>query len=170
MIFVVCLCGGPGVGKSTFAAQLCQEMHIRHVDILKPVIISYDDVAKNILGSHTFKEIRAITLNVMEREFLTAQYNVIILDDTMHYHSMRREVNARVRDLHGVMQTVWLKCDVEIAASRDAGRETPLGNEVSSIIVIIIILLSTPKCRRWFVKCTPYLKSQGIKIFMREIV
>jgi tRNA uridine 5-carbamoylmethylation protein Kti12 len=130
--YVVLLCGTPGCGKSTFASQLQEHMTRHHSEMLRPTTLSYDEVANELVGSLTYKEIRAHTLELLGEMLnsTTNPSNVFIVDDTMHYHSMRREVYARARDLGAAVQNVWLRCDIELAVERDRGRSACLGEEV----------------------------------------
>lgn len=133
MKYVACLCGCPGGGKSTFARRLHAEMVGRHAGVLSPVIVSFDEVAADYFGLLTFKEIRAKALDIVADLIRSSNdmHNVIIIDDTMHYHSMRREVYTLVRDLQGMLRMVWLICDVDTAVERDKIRESSLGEKVA---------------------------------------
>ncbi|CAM9495190.1 unnamed protein product, partial [Ectocarpus fasciculatus] len=130
MKYVVCLCGSPGAGKSSFAHLLCGEMKLNFALELQPEIVSYDEVSKNYIGKLSFKEIRSITMSLIAEKLKSDSCrNVIIVDDTMHYHSMRRELYACSRDSRAAMRVVWLRCDVEVAVERDNARDATLGEE-----------------------------------------
>jgi len=99
MIVVVLICGIPASGKSTLSTLLSSyyDNNICHV-------ISFDDdeVSSSLWTDETFRISRRTSLNKLREILISINSNdtnsntnddIIIIDDIMYLHSMRREVS-----------------------------------------------------------------------------
>jgi len=99
MIVVVLICGIPASGKSTLSRLLST-----YYDNNNCHMISFDDdeVSSSLWTDETFRISRRTSLNKLKEILISINSkdsssitndNIIIIDDIMYLHSMRREVS-----------------------------------------------------------------------------
>jgi tRNA uridine 5-carbamoylmethylation protein Kti12 len=132
-MIVILLCGIPGSGKSTLCSNLLQEWDRRNQQLSENISISYhisfDDIQDKYfidkLNENSFQDIRKKGLDELKcilSNNINNNNDIIIIDDIMYLHSMRREVYVLARDFSSKLLVVWVKLDFNIALERNNNR------------------------------------------------
>jgi tRNA uridine 5-carbamoylmethylation protein Kti12 len=151
MRIVVTLCGLPGAGKSYFA-HACEEYFAAHSDIVKSVVVvRFDDfeldrgVGLLHCGSprcdlivtntgdwdlESYKHGRTLSLSRVKQilesvseESDISMVSLVVVDDNMPQHSMRRDIYKIARDNNATAVVVWINTDPRLAFERNQSRE-----------------------------------------------
>ena len=103
-VLVVCLCGIPGAGKSTFTQQLAAESS-------SSVLVVFDSCAS-----------REEALEQVRRAAASGAAAVVVADDNNYYRSMRRQVYRAARDAGAAYVQVLLDPPLPVCLERNAAR------------------------------------------------
>lgn len=136
VVVVVLLCGIPGSGKTTLAKNIGSEggeggggsegwenVVLHHV--------AFDDAIadKSVWTAHTFAASRQTGLDLVKKHIRDAKISddkrgsVIVVDDIMYLHSMRREVYVAARDAGADhLLLVHAETTLDLALTRNATR------------------------------------------------
>jgi tRNA uridine 5-carbamoylmethylation protein Kti12 len=134
VVIVALLCGIPGSGKTTLAKCIVAEGGGHHEgweDVTFQHVAFDDGIAdKSVWTEHTFAASRQTGLDLVNKlihETKTAEDkrgSVIIVDDIMYLHSMRREVYVTARNA-GADHFLLVHADttLDVALARNAARD-----------------------------------------------
>lgn len=110
---LITMYGFPGSGKSSFARQLAEFMHVAHIE--------GDRIRNELFTEPRYdKQENAIVtqlMNYMTEEFLNAGVSVIY-DDNMSRASQRMLVRDMARKKHATPLLIWLQIDADSSYSR----------------------------------------------------
>ena len=114
---ILCLCGIPGAGKSTLAQHL-----LRAASHSSAALVCFDAFQAPAAewDGLTFRVGRAAALQHLEQQL--EQNQVVVVDDTMHLRSMRREVYALGRARGVPVVVIWLRAPLALALARNSTR------------------------------------------------
>ena len=135
---LVVLCGIPGSGKTTIA----QQIHTKFDSEPRPTIhnVAFDDgiANKEVWSERTFADSRKTGLDTvklyLENSSSLSCDTVILVDDIMYLHSMRREMYVLARDYgaHHLL-IVHVTTDIDVALARNAIRDVSTKVDEESI-------------------------------------
>jgi len=125
---ILCLCGIPGAGKSTLAQHL-----LRAASHSSAALVCFDAFQAPAAewDELTFHVGRAAALQHLEQQL--EQNQVVVVDDTMHLRSMRREVYALGRARGVPVVVIWLRAPLALALARNSTRVPAYQVEESAI-------------------------------------
>ena len=118
---LVVLCGLPGSGKTTIASSLAKTAQANGFSVR---LIHFDDALLDGcegFDPKTWKETR--TRCMEEAGEALESTNIVILDDTMHYHSMRIQCWKMARRYGACYAQIYMDCDFDVCCKRNAGRK-----------------------------------------------
>ena len=107
-VLLVCLCGIPGAGKTTFARSLSQQHQ-------PAVVVSFDEFSS-----------RALALNAVSAALSSSPPGgTVVADHTNYYRSMRRELRRLARDSEALFVEVALDPPLAECLARNDSRVGP---------------------------------------------
>lgn len=118
---LVVLCGLPGSGKTTIASGLAKTAQANGFSVR---LIHFDDALRDScegFDPKTWKETR--TRCMKEAEEALRSNNIVILDDTMHYHSMRIQCWKMARRYGACYAQIYMDCGFDVCCERNARRK-----------------------------------------------
>eukprot|EP00055_Hartaetosiga_balthica_P011039 m.49148 g.49148 ORF g.49148 m.49148 type:complete len:298 (-) comp7437_c0_seq1:416-1309(-) len=141
---IVIVCGLPGSGKSFVSSLLLGILQHGTQDAVDGdwVGIDFDDICEGegkcpsciqddgIMEEKQWKEKRKEAINVVEG--LLHQNKCVIVDDTFHLRSMRRQLYQVAREAEVGFGILFVKSDVKVCVNRDRLRDHPIGSEMIS--------------------------------------
>ena len=120
---VILLCGCPGSGKSKFMRMMVSSFNSIGI---KSKSISYDEESldRSVWNGTSYKLSRNRGISALQRALKSNNSNakLIIVDDTMHLRSMRREVYVTAREEGHSIICIHVSINIELALSRNDQR------------------------------------------------
>lgn len=118
---LIVLCGLPGSGKTTTASNLAKTAQASGVSVR---LIHFDDALSDCcegFDPETWRESRIRCMK--EAEKVLESNRMVILDDTMHYHSMRIQCWKMARRCGACYAQIYTECDFRTCCERNASRD-----------------------------------------------